>query len=229
MTAKLTIYISSTSTQYRIIRDNSTGILQKVSQVSVKQLKKWLNWLFSLISGTKGKKTQKTLILETLKSETDATVARSLLRSTPPGAVASWQLWHPECQESCYMLITVDEIVEVKRRLKTIPPSLEKGVDRRTHILAIVWVFQKQNQTTATTYRTWICDLTGKGKDLNASAVELTRFVVKEVLKLPKTSLSWRYRMYHRTWEESFESKSKVIGKPLRLKKIQTIDFDSLN
>lgn len=127
------------------------------------------------------------------------------------------------------MLITVDEIIEVKRRLKTIPPSLENGVDRRTHILAIIWVFQKKNKTTATTYRTWICDLQGKGRDVNASAIEVTRFVVKEALKLPKISLSWRYRMYHRTWEESFESKSKVIGKPLRLKKIQSIDFESLD
>lgn len=193
-------------------------------------LAKWLKWLFDLISGKRPNSAQKSFLLETINSTTNRSIARSFRRLEIPGKVANWQLWHPDCGERSFMLFTLDEIRDVKRGLKNIPKEIEeelKDPQGRTHVLAIVWVAKIKKKTFATTHRTWLADLQGEKMDVNAYGISVLRFVILELTRMPDIPLDWQTRMQSNKWEELIESKYKVVGKSLRLKKIRPINFEA--
>lgn len=185
------------------------------SREPVKTWFSWfLDWVKDFIRKSKNSDERKLLTLELLKSRDSFAMAESVQRNTP-GAVSTWYITHKN-HPSSRLVITLDNLAEVKEFLKELLPSDTGALNvTRTHLISIQWLIvvgEKQKQV----YKfkgAWLADLQGNSSSINAKASEVVRYLVKGLLDLQTVaSLNWENRVDKLNWEEEITYKCKIIS-----------------
>jgi hypothetical protein len=173
----------------------------------------------------------KLVVLETLKSREELSVARSVRRSTP-GAVTTWYITHQE-YPNAHLIVALDNIWELKKFLGEPLPTDSSNVTR-THLVSVQWLI-KVGHHRKRVYKlkgAWLADLQGQTNSINAKAGDVVRYLTLELLNLPGVpGISWESRIDRYNWEEALISKCRIISenhKPY-LQKVRRADIVGSN